>query len=54
LKDLVKKQLAIASIVVRTTFSVLYDEEKLIQNYKIAQSHRKAHENQHAAIIRKI
>ncbi|KAA6368669.1 MAG: hypothetical protein EZS28_035804 [Streblomastix strix] len=54
LKDIVKKQLEIAGIVIKTTFHALFDEEHLIHNYKIAHSHKKQHDMQHAAIIRKI
>ncbi|KAA6377634.1 MAG: hypothetical protein EZS28_026841 [Streblomastix strix] len=54
LKDIVKKQLEIARIVIRATFHALYDEEHLIHNYKIAHSHKKVHHIQHAALIRKI
>ncbi|KAA6387000.1 MAG: hypothetical protein EZS28_017474 [Streblomastix strix] len=54
LKDIVKKQLEIANIVIRTTFYAFFDEEHLIHNYKIAHSHKKVHHIQHAALIRKI
>ncbi|KAA6378674.1 MAG: hypothetical protein EZS28_025798, partial [Streblomastix strix] len=54
LAQIVKKQIEIAGIVVRATFASLRDEEHLINEYKIANTHKKEHYIQHAAIIRKI
>ncbi|KAA6386380.1 MAG: hypothetical protein EZS28_018092, partial [Streblomastix strix] len=54
LKELVKKQLAIAAILFRTTFATFIDEEYLIIKYKIPHLHKKAHYIYHATIIRKI
>ncbi|KAA6377945.1 MAG: hypothetical protein EZS28_026527, partial [Streblomastix strix] len=54
LQTLGKIIVRLLSIVIRQTFSALADEEHLIIKYKVSHIHKKLHQTQHAAFIRKV